>query len=63
MRTAVTSVGAVLDDIEHGLRVPSSAAGLMTTLPVMCFAGVGALTPKLPAGSAYTACSSSRSSS
>ena len=47
MRTAVTSVGAVLDDIEHGLRVSSSAAGLITTLPVICFAGVGALTPKL----------------
>ncbi len=47
MRTAVTSVGAVLDDIEHGLHVSSSAAGLITTLPVICFAGVGAMTPRL----------------
>jgi MFS transporter, CP family, cyanate transporter len=47
MRTAVTSVGAVLDDIEHGLHVSSSAAGLIPTLPVICFAGVGAITPRL----------------
>lgn len=47
MRTAVTSVGAVLDDLEHGLHVTSSAAGLITTLPVICFAGIGALTPRL----------------
>ena len=47
MRTAVTSVGAVLDDIERGLHVSSSAAGLITTLPVICFSGVGAMTPRL----------------
>jgi CP family cyanate transporter-like MFS transporter len=47
MRTAVTSVGAVLDDLEDGLHVSSSAAGLITTLPVICFAGLGALTPRL----------------
>src|SRR3954469_12058525 len=47
MRTAVTSVGAVLGDLEHGLHVSSSAAGLITTLPVICFAGVGSLTPRL----------------
>src|SRR5579875_3727270 len=49
MRTAVTSVGAVLDDVEHGLGVSSSAAGVITTLPVICFAGLGALTPRLAA--------------
>ena len=47
MRTAVTSVGAVLDDIQHDLHVSSGVAGLLTTLPVVCFAGLGALTPKL----------------
>jgi len=47
MRTAVTSVGAVLDDIQHDLHVSSGVAGLVTTLPVVCFAGLGALTPKL----------------
>lgn len=49
MRTAVTSVGAVLDDIEHGLHTSSGVSGLLTTLPVVCFAGVGALAPQLAA--------------
>ena len=47
MRTAVTSVGAVLDDLQDDLNVSSGVAGLITTLPVVCFAGLGALTPKL----------------
>ena len=49
MRTAVTSVGAVLDDIEHGLHTSSGVAGVLTTLPVVCFAGVGWLAPRLGA--------------
>jgi CP family cyanate transporter-like MFS transporter len=47
MRTAVTSIGAVLVDLEHGVHVSSSAAGVITTLPVICFAALGALTPRL----------------
>lgn len=47
MRTAVTSVGAALDDLENGLRASGTTAGLITTLPVVCFAGIGALTPRL----------------
>jgi CP family cyanate transporter-like MFS transporter len=47
MRTAVTSVGAVLDDLEHGLHTSSSIAGVITTLPVVCFAVIGSLTPRL----------------
>jgi len=47
MRTAVTSVGAVLDDIQNDLNVSSGIAGLITTLPVVCFAGLGAVTPRL----------------
>lgn len=47
MRTAVTSVGAVLDDLQHGLHTTSGVAGLITTLPVICFAVIGALTPRL----------------
>lgn len=49
MRTAVTSVGAVLDDIEAGLHTSSGISGVLTTLPVICFAGLGALTPRLAA--------------
>jgi CP family cyanate transporter-like MFS transporter len=47
MRTAVTSTGAVLDDLESGLHVSSGAAGLITTLPVICFAALGSVTPRL----------------
>jgi MFS transporter, CP family, cyanate transporter len=47
MRTAVTSVGAVLDGLEHGLHTDGSVEGLITTLPVICFAALGALTPRL----------------
>lgn len=49
MRTAVTSVGAVLGDIEAGLHSNSGVAGLITTLPALCFAGLGALTPRMAA--------------
>lgn len=47
MRTAVTSVGAALDDLQHGLHASGTVAGVITTLPVICFAGLGALTPRL----------------
>ncbi|HEX3648896.1 MAG TPA: MFS transporter, partial [Pseudonocardiaceae bacterium] len=49
MRTAVTSVGAVLGDIETGLHSNSGVAGLITTLPAICFAVLGALTPRMAA--------------
>jgi CP family cyanate transporter-like MFS transporter len=47
MRTAVTSVGATLDEIERGLHTTSSMSGVLTTLPVVCFAGLGAIAPRL----------------
>ncbi|TAM93509.1 MAG: MFS transporter [Jatrophihabitans sp.] len=47
MRTAVTSVGAVLDDVQHGLHTSAAVAGLLTTLPVLCFAALGSITPAL----------------
>jgi MFS transporter, CP family, cyanate transporter len=47
MRTAVTSVGAVLDGLEGGLHTNSSVAGLITTLPPICFAALGALAPRM----------------
>jgi CP family cyanate transporter-like MFS transporter len=50
MRTAVTSVGAVLDDLQSALHASGIVAGLITTLPVICFAGLGAVTPRLSRG-------------
>lgn len=47
MRTAVTSVGAALDDLQAGLHTSSGVAGVITTLPVISFAAVGAATPRL----------------
>src|SRR3954464_4432802 len=37
LRTAVTSVGPVLEEIQDGLGLSSGQAGLVTTLPVLCF--------------------------
>ncbi|GAA4236273.1 CP family cyanate transporter-like MFS transporter [Streptosporangium album] len=47
LRTAVTSVGPVLDQITLGLGMSGVGVGLLTTLPVLIFASVGAMTPSL----------------
>lgn len=47
MRTAVTSVGAALDDLQDNLPASAAMAGLITTMPVICFALFGAVTPRL----------------
>ncbi len=45
LRPAVVSVGPVLDEIRSGLGMGSTTAGLLTTLPVLCFAGFGYVAP------------------
>lgn len=47
MRVAVTSVGSVLDDLQAGLHASSGVAGILTTLPVIAFAGMAFLGPAL----------------
>lgn len=47
MRPAVTSVGAVLDEVRTDLAVSGLLAGLLTSLPVLSFAVMGAFTPLL----------------
>ena len=47
LRPAVTGLGAVLGDIRADLGIGGLLAGVLTTLPVLCFAGVGALTHPL----------------
>jgi CP family cyanate transporter-like MFS transporter len=49
LRTAVTSVGPVLQEIESGLAISSGLAGLVTTMPVLCFAAIGFTGPALSA--------------
>ncbi|MGY0005638.1 MFS transporter [Micromonospora sp. I033] len=47
LRAAVTSLGALLDEIRDGLGLSGTMAGVVTTLPTIAFAGLGALTPWL----------------
>lgn len=47
LRTAITSVGPVLGEVTQGLGMTAVGAGLLTTLPVLCFAVFGGLTPML----------------
>ncbi|SFK39481.1 MFS transporter [Geodermatophilus ruber] len=49
LRTAVNSVGPVLEEIERGLGLSSGLAGLVTTMPVLCFAAIGFAGPPLAA--------------
>lgn len=45
LRPAAVSVGPVLDEIRDGLGMGAASAGLLTSLPVLAFAGLGALAP------------------
>lgn len=47
LRPAAVSVGPILDEITRGLGMSDTEAGLLTTLPVLSFATVGALAPRL----------------
>jgi CP family cyanate transporter-like MFS transporter len=47
LRLAVTSVGPVLDEVRDGLGMSSTMAGLLTSVPVVCFAAVGLTAPRL----------------
>ncbi|WP_240619432.1 MFS transporter [Blastococcus sp. TF02-8] len=49
LRTAVNSIGPVLEEIEQGLGLSSGLAGLLTSLPVLCFAALGFAGPPLSA--------------
>jgi CP family cyanate transporter-like MFS transporter len=47
LRLAVTSVGPVLTELRAGLGMNATVAGLLTSLPVLCFATVGLAAPRL----------------
>ena len=47
LRLAVTSVGPVLTEIRSGLGMSATVAGLLTSVPVVCFASVGLAAPRL----------------
>lgn len=45
LRPAAVSIGPVLDEIRRGVAMGSTTAGVLTMLPVLCFAGFGYLAP------------------
>ncbi|HYN95464.1 MAG TPA: MFS transporter, partial [Pilimelia sp.] len=47
LRIAVTSLGALLDEVRTGLGLSGVTAGLVTTLPTLAFALFGSVTPWL----------------
>ncbi len=47
LRPAAVSVGPVLDELTRALGMSSTTAGVLTTLPVLAFAGFGAAAPWL----------------
>ncbi|TDD48170.1 CynX/NimT family MFS transporter [Saccharopolyspora elongata] len=47
LRSAVTSLGVVLDQVRAALAMSAALAGVVTALPVICFAAFGALAPAL----------------
>lgn len=47
LRTAITSLGAVLPQVQDGLGMSSTVAGLLTSVAPVCFAVVGVTTPAL----------------
>nr|WP_051723503.1 MFS transporter [Streptomyces albus] len=47
LRPAITSLGALLEEVRAGLGMSGATAGLLTSLPPLCFAAVGVLAPRL----------------
>lgn len=47
LRPAAVSIGPVLDETSSGLGLNPTQTGLLTTLPVLCFATIGALAPRV----------------
>ncbi|WP_405619479.1 CynX/NimT family MFS transporter [Streptomyces sp. NBC_01508] len=47
LRPAITSLGALLEDIRAGLHMSGSVAGVLTSVPALCFAVFGVTAPRL----------------
>ncbi|GAA2506323.1 CynX/NimT family MFS transporter [Streptomyces longisporus] len=47
LRPAITSLGALLEEVRHGLGMSGSVAGLLTSVPPLCFAVFGVTAPRL----------------
>ncbi|MCX4732920.1 MFS transporter [Streptomyces sp. NBC_01363] len=47
LRPAITSLGALLEEVRDGLHMSGSAAGVLTSVPPLCFAVFGIMAPRL----------------
>lgn len=47
LRPAITSLGALLEEVRDGLGMSGSLAGLLTSVPPLCFAVFGVMAPRL----------------
>lgn len=47
LRPAITSLGALLEDVRDGLHMSGSVAGVLTSVPALCFAVFGITAPRL----------------
>ncbi|MEU2425732.1 CynX/NimT family MFS transporter [Streptomyces sp. NPDC007851] len=47
LRPAITSLGALLAEVRDGLGMSGSVAGLLTSVPPLCFAVFGVMAPRL----------------
>ncbi|MFC9686282.1 CynX/NimT family MFS transporter, partial [Streptomyces sp. NPDC056948] len=47
LRPAITSLGALLEEVRDGLGMSGSVAGLLTSVPPLCFAVFGVMAPRL----------------
>ncbi|ULR55910.1 CynX/NimT family MFS transporter [Streptomyces deccanensis] len=47
LRPAITSLGALLEEVRTGLGMSGSVAGLLTSVPPLCFALFGVMAPRL----------------
>ncbi|MFI1935452.1 CynX/NimT family MFS transporter [Streptomyces sp. NPDC020330] len=47
LRPAITSLGALLEEVREGLHMSGSVAGVLTSVPPLCFAVFGIMAPRL----------------
>ncbi|MET9535627.1 MFS transporter [Streptomyces sp. NPDC006649] len=47
LRPAITSLGALLEEVRDGLGMSGSIAGVLTSVPPLCFAVFGVMSPRL----------------
>ncbi|WP_371659016.1 CynX/NimT family MFS transporter [Streptomyces sp. NBC_00280] len=47
LRPAITSLGALLEEVRQGLGMSGTAAGVLTSVPPFCFALFGVMAPRL----------------